>query len=98
MRDLFAPFESRFQFYGVIRPLEPDVLRIARKGRDNAKTPGRALPSWSSDDLAEVLSYVIAGKTNSPVGKKKITELGSPGKVTEFLIHEFERKGMLLRL
>lgn len=104
MRALFAPFESRFQFYGVIRPSEPAVLRIARRGRDNAKTPGRALPSWSGEDLREVLATLLNPGKTSITGEMrraaaaKLAEFSNPRDVNDFLAQEFEKRGMLLRL
>ncbi len=103
MRDLFAPYESRFTFYGVIRPSEPNILRIARRGRDNAKTPGRALPSWSGEDLKEVLATLYAGQgkvtdRHRQEADEKLSSLASSRDVNEFLKSEFERRGMLLML
>lgn len=104
MRSLFEPFETRFAYYGVIKPLEPNMLRIARRGRDNAKTPGCALPSWSSEDLRDVIATILSE------GSKSITQevrreaaatmkrFASPREVNEYLTREFEKRGMLLRL
>jgi hypothetical protein len=104
MRSLFAPYEARYDFYGVVRPSEPDMLRIARRGRDNAKTPGRALPSWSNEDLREVLAAVLAGSIDAITDKHRrdaASQLGqytTPREVNEFLTSVFEKRGMLLRL
>lgn len=101
MRALFTPYETRFAFYGVIRPSEPHTLRIARRGRDNAKTPGRALPSWSIEDLREVLATLIAGP-QTPVtpshARLAALQLSDAEDIGAFLTREFERRGMLLRL
>ena len=94
MRTLFTPFESRYEYYGVIRPSEPHILRIARRGRDNAKTPGRALPSWSSEDLRLVIGSLMPSKEVDLI----ISRLTKPKDVNEFLTKEFEKRGMLLRL
>lgn len=102
MRDLFAPYEARYEFYGVVRPSEPNVLRIARRGRDNAKTktPGRALPSWSMDDLREVVSVLLArgGKPLSLTEAREILDSKGPKEINDFLTAEFEKRRMLLKL
>jgi hypothetical protein len=104
MSSLIAPYESRFPFYGVVRPSEPGLLRIARRGRDNAKKPGRALPSWSSEDLVEVLGYLFSNGAKVITQKikdeaaDKLSSFSSSKDVNEYLTTQFEKRGMLLRL
>lgn len=103
MRSLFASYEARFPFYGVIRPSEPNILRIVRRGRDNAKTPGRALPSWSSEDIREVIATLFASgskvtEKNREQADKKLEALPKLKDINDYLIAEFEKRSMLLRL
>ncbi len=94
MKELFAPYEKRFEFYAVIRPSEPNILRIVRRGgRDNAKTPGRALSSWSSDDLRGVMISLF-GSDRQAVSADRL----SAREFSEYLKREFHVRGRLLNL